>query len=252
MATLAESRHVQPLHPEGKGFTDEPSPRSRKALPRLRPSSSSSQVTLGEDFCRDQLGHCGEIHPRSRTRLLSAIGFTKREIEAAQHHSAAPWTVEARPTSSEHYAVFDCAIRAPHRQPLLSSEEPHPHDGGGAAFISGASQDHHMPRGDRRGLQGAYFLSWQLALKATRSTATARKLSQPLTRSSSADEDDRGRCRSLHRQVDAARTAALCGKGRGKIVERITVCASARARPRKGYTQEGVVGGTNTPAAPRI
>jgi len=111
--------------------------------------------------------------------LLSAIGFSKREIEAANIHVCGAMTVEGAPhLKAEHYAVFRLRqpVR-PHRQALPVGGKHNPHDGGGAAVHLGApiSKDHqHAERSDGRGLQGG--LSPVLAARAQANALYARRL----------------------------------------------------------------------------
>jgi hypothetical protein len=92
--------------------------------------------------------------------LLAFLGFSKKEIEAANTHVCGSMTLEGAPfLKAEHLPVFDCANPCgKHRQALPLGREPHPHDGGGAALHLGRDlEDHqHAERRDGRGLQGAY------------------------------------------------------------------------------------------------
>ena len=89
--------------------------------------------------------------------MLPALGFSKKDIEAANIHVCGAMTLEGAPfLKAEHLPVFDCAnpVRQD-RQALPLGRKPHPHDGGGAALHLGRDlQDHqHAERGDGRGLQ---------------------------------------------------------------------------------------------------
>ncbi len=56
------------------------------------------------------LGVAPEVSSAPNFDLLAAIGFSKREIEAANVHVCGAMTVEGAPhLKAEHYAVFDCA-----------------------------------------------------------------------------------------------------------------------------------------------
>ena len=63
-----------------------------------------------EAFCRDELGIETQDLDSPGFDLLAHIGFSKREIEAANVHICGAMTVESAPhLKAEHYAVFDCA-----------------------------------------------------------------------------------------------------------------------------------------------
>ena len=89
--------------------------------------------------------------------LLAQLGFSKKEIEAANTYVCGTMTLEGAPRlKEEHLAVFDCANpcgKIGKRLPV--GREPHPHDGGGAALhLRRHLQDHqHAQRRHRRGLQ---------------------------------------------------------------------------------------------------
>ena len=144
---------------KAKGFTPEAIEKVEKALPTAFDIKFAfNKWTLGADFLRDELG----VEPADLAApsfdLLAHLGFTKREIEAANIHVCGAMTVEGAPhLKPEHYAVFDCANpcgRTGKRYPL--GREPHPHAGGGAAVhLRRHLQDHqHAERGHGRGLQG--------------------------------------------------------------------------------------------------
>src|SRR5436305_1452242 len=96
---------------KAKGFTDEAIAKVEKALPTAFDIKFAfNKWTFGEDFIRDQLGIGAEAIAAPGFDLLQAVGFTKREIEAANVHICGAMTVEGAPhLKAEHYAVFDCA-----------------------------------------------------------------------------------------------------------------------------------------------
>ena len=96
---------------KAKGFTDEAIAKVEKALPTAFDIKFAfNKWTFGEDFIRDQLGIGAEAIAAPGFDLLSAVGFTKREIEAANVHICGAMTVEGAPhLKAEHYPVFDCA-----------------------------------------------------------------------------------------------------------------------------------------------
>src|SRR4029077_6726381 len=93
-----------------KGFTPEATGKGGKGLPTAFDIKFAfNKWTLGEDFVAT-LGIAPEKLADPRFDLLSAIGFTKREIEAANIHVCGATTTEGAPhLKAEHYPVFDCA-----------------------------------------------------------------------------------------------------------------------------------------------
>ena len=116
--------------------------------------------------------------------LLAHLGFTKREIEAANIHVCGAMTVEGAPhLKAEHYPVFDCANPCGRTGKRYLSVESHIRMMAAAQpFISGAiSKTINMP--NEAGVEdckSAYMLSWKLALKANALYRDGSKLSQPL------------------------------------------------------------------------
>ena len=65
---------------------------------------------LGDDFRRDELGIPADELAKTNFDMLAHLGFSKREIDAANIHVCGAMTVEGAPhLKPEHYAVFDCA-----------------------------------------------------------------------------------------------------------------------------------------------
>src|ERR1700731_273389 len=96
---------------KAKGFTDEAIAKVEKALPTAFDIKFAfNKWTFGEDFLRDTLGIGLEAIAAPNFDLLAAVGFSKREIEAANVHICGAMTVEGAPhLKAEHYPVFDCA-----------------------------------------------------------------------------------------------------------------------------------------------
>ena len=202
---------------KAKGFTDEPSPRSKRPCrPRSTSSSPSTSGRFGEDFIRDQLGIGAEAIAAPGFDLLAAIGFTKREIEAANVHICGAMTVEGAPhLKAEHYRGV--RLRQPlrqDRQALSLGREPHPHDGGVAAVHLGCDlQDHqHAERRHGGGLQ--VRLPAVLEARAEGQRALPRRLEAVASRSTRSSSPTRTtrtmRVEALPREADGgARRAAV-------------------------------------------
>jgi len=236
---------------KARGFTDEAIAKVEKALPTAFDIKFAfNKWTFGEDFIRDQLGIGAEAITASNFDLLSAVGFTKREIEAANVHICGAMTVEGAPhLKAEHYPVFDCANPCGKIGKRYLSVESHIRMmAASQPFISGAiSKTINMPNDATvEDCKAAYMLSWKLALKANALYRDGSKLSQPLNAQLIADdEEDEDTIEQLFEKPVAARAAQVSEKIVEKLVERIVVMREREKMPdrRKGYTQKAVVGG---------
>ena len=236
---------------KAKGFTDEAIAKVEKALPTAFDIKFAfNKWTLGEDLLKNELGVDAATLASPSFDLLAHMGFTKREIEAANIHVCGAMTIEGAPhLKSEHYAVFDCANPCGRTGKRYLSVESHIRMMAAAQpFISGAiSKTINMPNDATvEDCKSAYLLSWKLALKANALYRDGSKLSQPLNSQLIADEDDEDDAiEAFLEKPMAARTAQVAERVVEKIVERITVLREREKMPdrRKGYTQKAVVGG---------
>jgi ribonucleoside-diphosphate reductase alpha chain len=236
---------------KSKGFDDEAIARIEKALPTAFDIKFAfNKWTLGVEFLRDELGVEPEDLAAPNFDLLAHLGFSKREIEAANVHVCGAMTVEGAPhLKPEHYAVFDCANPCGRTGKRFLSVESHIRMmAASQPFISGAiSKTINMPNeATVEDCKAAYLLSWKLALKANALYRDGSKLSQPLNAQLIADEDeDDDVIEAFIEKPAAARAAALSEKIVEKVVERIVVMRERERMPdrRKGYTQKAVVGG---------
>jgi ribonucleoside-diphosphate reductase alpha chain len=234
-----------------KGFTPEAIAKVEKALPTAFDIKFAfNKWTLGEDFCREQLGVAPEDLVSPTFDLLAHLGFGKREIEAANIHVCGAMTVEGAPhLKAEHYPVFDCANPCGRTGKRYLSVESHIRMMAAAQpFISGAiSKTINMPNeATVEDCKAAYLLSWKLGLKANALYRDGSKLSQPLNSQLIADEDDEDEAvEAFIEKPAAARASGLAERIVEKVVERITVIRERERMPdrRKGYTQKAVVGG---------
>ena len=236
---------------KAKGFTPEAIEKVEKVLPTAFDIKFAfNKWSLGVDFLRDELGVDAEDLAAPSFDLLAHLGFTKREIEAANIHVCGAMTVEGAPhLKPEHYAVFDCAnpcgrigkryLSVDSHIRMLAAAQP---------FISGAiSKTINMPNeATVEDCKAAYVLSWKLALKANALYRDGSKLSQPLqSQLISEDDEDEDVIEAFVEKPMAARASALAEKVVEKVVERIVVMRERERMPdrRKGYTQKAVVGG---------
>ncbi|MGJ5195720.1 vitamin B12-dependent ribonucleotide reductase [Bradyrhizobium sp. HKCCYLRH1030] len=249
--SLSNAPGVNATTLKAKGFTDEAIAKVEKALPTAFDIKFVfNKWTLGEDFIVKQLGVTTEAIAAPTFDLLTAIGFTKREIEAANVHICGAMTVEGAPhLKAEHYSVFDCANPCGKIGKRYLSVESHIRMMAAAQpFISGAiSKTINMPNDATvEDCKAAYLLSWKLALKANALYRDGSKLSQPLNSQLIADdEDEDDAVESFYDKPMAARATQVSEKIVEKLVERIVVMREREKMPdrRKGYTQKAVVGG---------
>src|ERR1700688_201139 len=236
---------------KAKGFTDEALAKVEAALPTAFDIKFAfNKWTFGEDFLRDTLKLEPEAIAAPNFDLLTAVGFTKREIEAANVHICGAMTVEAAPhLKAEHYSVFDCANPCGKIGKRYLSVESHIRMmAASQPFISGAiSKTINMPNDATvEDCKSAYLLSWKLALKANALYRDGSKLSQPLNSQLISDEDEEDDAIEafLEKPMDA-RTTQLSEKVVERLVERIVVMREREKMParRKGYPQKAVVGG---------
>ena len=248
---LAQAPAINHTTLKAKGFTPEAIEKVEKALPTAFDIKFAfNKWTLGADFLRDELGVEPEDLASPSFDLLSHLGFTRREIDAANIHVCGAMTIEGAPhLKPEHYAVFDCAnpcgrtgkryLSVQSHIQMLAAAQP---------FISGAiSKTINMPNeATVEDCKEAYKLSWRLGLKANALYRDGSKLSQPLQSQLIADdEEDDDVIEAFLDKPAASRAAALSEKIVEKVVERIVVMRERERMPdrRKGYTQKAVVGG---------
>jgi ribonucleoside-diphosphate reductase alpha chain len=201
--------------------------------------------TLGEDFCTGALGIPRESLEDVSFCLLSALGFSGEEIEAANNHVCGAMTLEGAPFLwAEHLPVFDCANACGRTGTRYLSVESHIRMMAAAQpFITGAiSKTINMPRSATiEDCKQAYMLSWHLGLKATALYRDGSKLSQPLASSLLDIEDVESFADEIAERPAAAQAEIIAER----FVERVVTRLNRHSLPsrRKGYTQKAKVGG---------
>src|SRR6516165_3695938 len=247
--SLADAPAINHDTLKAKGFTGEAIEKVEKALPTAFDIKFVfNKWTLGADFLRE-LGVAPADLAAPNFDLLAHLGFTKREIEAANIYVCGAMTVESAPhLKPEHYAVFDCANPCGRTGKRFLSVDSHIRVLAAAQpFISGAiSKTINMPNeATVEDCKAAYILSWKLGLKANALYRDGSKLSQPLQSQLIADEDEEEDIDAFLEKPAMARASALAERVVEKVVERIVVMRERERMPdrRKGYTQKAVVGG---------
>ena len=205
--------------------------------------------TLGEDFLKS-LGVTDAQMLDPSFELLAHLGFSKKDIEAANIFCCGAMTLEGAPgLKAEHLPVFDCANPCGRIGKRFLSVESHIRMLAAAQpFISGAiSKTINMPNdASVEDCKSAYMLSWQLALKANALYRDGSKLSQPLNSQILADDEEEAEeiAETLTSVKPAVQRAEVLAE---RIVERI-IEKAVRERERLpdrrvGYTQKAIVGG---------
>ena len=172
----------------GHGFGPEELAKLEKALPdAFDIRFVFNQWTLGAAFCKDVLGIPEAKLTDPTFDLLTHLGYSKAQIEAANDHVCGTMTLEGAPHLQDaHLHVFDCANPCGKRGKRFLSVDSHIRMMAAAQpFISGAiSKTINMPNDATiEACQKAYELSWSLGVKANALYRDGSKLSQPLAAS---------------------------------------------------------------------
>ena len=235
--TLAGAPSVNHETLRARGFTDEVLEKvegSLKAAFDIR--FVFNKWTLGEDFCTETLAIDVQKLDDPAFDLLTAIGFSRADIEAANGFCCGAMTLEGAPhIRDEHLAVFDCANPCGRQGRRFLSTESHIRMMAAAQpFISGAiSKTINMPAtASVEECRDTYKLSWRLGLKANALYRDGSKLSQPLSAVHLGD---------LAEELEEA-------EDRPEAIRKVvtTIVRNERRRldnRRRGYTQKAIVGG---------
>jgi ribonucleoside-diphosphate reductase alpha chain len=250
--SMGQAPAVNPGSLRAKGFTDEKIAAVEAGLKSAFDIKFVfNRWTLGDDFLKDVLGVPAEKLADPTFEILPFLGFSRKEIEAANTHICGAMTLEGAPfLKTEHYAVFDCANPCGRIGKRYLSVESHIRMMAAAQpFISGAiSKTINMPNDATvEDCKNAYHLSWTLALKANALYRDGSKLSQPLNSALIADEDEDAdeAVEALAAAPAAAKAAQIAERVVERVIERVERIRSREKLPdrRKGYTQKAVVGG---------
>jgi ribonucleoside-diphosphate reductase alpha chain len=249
-ASLRQSPAINHTTLKAKGFTDE-------ALAKIEGGLAAAfdikfvfnKWVLGEEFLTGRLKVSADKLNDPAFELLVHLGFSKKDIEAANEHVCGSMTLEGAPhLKPMHLSVFDCANPCGRKGRRYLSVESHIHMMAAAQpFISGAiSKTINMPNDATvEHCKQSYMLSWKLALKANALYRDGSKLSQPLN--SQLLDDDADVADDMAEQMLGDKPmAARATVAAERIIERIVERARDRAKlpgRRKGYTQKATVGG---------
>jgi ribonucleoside-diphosphate reductase alpha chain len=244
--SLVGCPHVNAQTLKSKHFNDDVLSKIEQMLPgAFEIQFVFNKWTLGEDFCKRELGFSDAQLNDPKFSMLQELGFTKAQIQAANDYVCGTMTTEGAPhLKTEHYAVFDCANKCGRYGKRYIAVNAHIYMMAVAQpFLSGAiSKTVNLPADATvDDVENAYLLSWQVGAKANALYRDGSKLSQPLNTGSDADD---GAEAEAAESVQAAEEPAAV-----KVAERVVVRYLARRRrlpnKRYGYTQKAKVAGHN-------
>ncbi|WP_420613773.1 adenosylcobalamin-dependent ribonucleoside-diphosphate reductase [Candidatus Spongiisocius sp.] len=249
-SSLENAPHINLGSLAARGFTSEDLARIGKALPGSFELENAFNVfTLGADAL-ERLGFTEDEYGTFEFRLLTALGFSKEQIRAANDFICGRQTIEEAPhLRAEHLAVFDCAnrngkygkrfIHHTGHIKMMAAAQP---------FISGAiSKTINMPNEVTvDDVADAYMMSWELGVKAVALYRDGSKASQPLSASS-----DEGVSEEESEEVtEALQAESAMAWGVWPAGTSPTQAYAQQPRPRfllpnrrTGWTQEARVGG---------
>jgi ribonucleoside-diphosphate reductase alpha chain len=192
--TLEDAPHINTDALLSLGFTRDELQKIEDALPgTFELSFAFSPWSLGADVMK-RFGVAESEWQSPKFNLLRKLGFTKKQIDAANDVVCGRGTVEGAPhLRAEHLPVFDCANKCGKHGVRFIPVEGHIRMMAAAQpFISGAiSKTINLPNeANIDDIKNAYRLSWELGLKANALYRDGSKLSQPLNIKSDEEIDD--------------------------------------------------------------
>ncbi|MED5516195.1 MAG: vitamin B12-dependent ribonucleotide reductase [SAR324 cluster bacterium] len=226
-----------------KGFTDEILKRIEEQLATAFDISFVFNLyTLGESFCKDILGLNDDQLGDFEFNILKHLGFTGKEIEAANDYICGTMTSENAPhLKPEHFSVFDCANKCGRNGKRFIAPEAHIRMMAVAQpFISGSiSKTINMPGdADVTDIKQAFSTSWHNGLKCNALYRDGSKLSQPLNVSA---EEHLWTEEETEESITAAQPAQI--RIAEKIIHRYIAKRRKLPHRRNGFTQKAVIGG---------
>ncbi len=178
-----------------KGFSDEKVDHIEMMLDSVFDIKFAfNKWTLGEDFCKTDLKFSEEQMNDASFDMLSALGYSKDEIERANDYVCGTMMIEGAPHIKDaHLSIFDCANRCGRKGQRYIPYMAHVRMMAAAQpFISGAiSKTINMPaEASIEDINTVHFESWRSCIKAIALYRDGSKLSQPLNSSSDEDLDE--------------------------------------------------------------
>ena len=260
--TLAQSPAINHGSLKARGFTAD-------AIAKVEASLGTAfdikfvfnKWTLGEDFVTGALKIAADKVNDPSFDLLTELGFSKKDIEAANEHVCGAMTLEGAPhIQAKHLPIFDCANPCGRKGKRSLSVESHIRMmAASQPFISGAiSKTINMPNDATvEDCKQSYMLSWRLALKANALYRDGSKLSQPLNSQilgDTAEEQEETTETLTSNNPQVQRVLVAAERLAKRVTELEAELKDSVERPhiqerakmpgrRKGYTQKASVGG---------
>jgi len=238
--TLEGCPHINKLSLRLKGMPEEAIERIESQLPSaFELPFAFNRWTIGDEVLTGPLGFKQEQIETFGFDVLTALGFTREQIHEASQYVCGTMTIEGAPhLRPEHLPVFDCANKCGKLGKRYLSPESHIRMMAAAQpFISGAiSKTINMPyEATIEDVKKAYWLSWQLMIKANALYRDGSKLSQPLNTTSDTPEE-------LADSALAEEPKAVPVQAAERIVYKYLTQRRPLPDRRAGYTQKARIG----------
>lgn len=233
---LKGAPHINDHSLRDKGFNDEDLARIDRALPGVFDLSFAFNAnTLGKESMA-RFGIAEEQYSKPDFDLLSAVGFSKSQMEEANQAICGRMTMEGAPhLKDEHLPIFDCANKCGRHGERSIAPMAHIRMMAAAQkFLSGAISKTINLSGETTAeeIERIYLESWRLGLKAVALYRDGSKLAQPL---SSTSEDIKKKLDSI---PSSEEIAAQSTSTEPPVLRRRRL-----PQKRRGFTQEARVGG---------
>ncbi|HWB53780.1 MAG TPA: LAGLIDADG family homing endonuclease, partial [Tepidisphaeraceae bacterium] len=226
--SLLDSPHINRASLKLRGFSLDEIQKIEDSLPGVfELGFAFSPWALGEDLLK-RLDISEAEYTQPNFNMLRRLGFTRKQIDAANDAICGRGTVEGAPhLKFEHYPVFDCANKCGKIGTRFIEVEGHIRMMAAAQpFISGAiSKTINLPNeATIEDISRSYQLSWQLGLKANALYRDGSKLSQPLNVKSDEEldkleEDDEENVEAAREEVMGQAIEGLAALAAGSSVK---------------------------------
>jgi ribonucleoside-diphosphate reductase alpha chain len=247
--SLQESPHINRESLIERGLSEIDIDAIEDALPgAFELSFAIAPHILGAEAMQ-RLGFDDEAVAKPGFSLLSALGFTEDEIEAANDVICGFQTIEGAPhLNPEHLPVFDCANRCGKHGTRYLKPMAHLRMMAAAQkFISGAiSKTVNVPNEtEPEEIESLFVEGWRLGVKAIAIYRDGSKLSQPLSSSSTKKESvDEGKKEEAIEAPTEERSQKIVDAAVEDAIARRPEPVRARLpKKRGGFTQEARVAG---------
>ena len=234
--SLKGAPHINRESLKEKGLTDADLDKVEKALPGVFELPFAFAPWVLGDAAMQRLGVPPDRHNNLGFDLLSALGFSRTEIDDANDVVCGRMTIEGAPHLKDaHLAVFDCANRCgKHGKRFIAPRAHLSMMAAAQPFVSGAiSKTVNVPNETTvEEIEELFTEGWRLGLKAVAIYRDGSKLSQPLSTSA----EDKG---------DTSEEQAEAAAPEAKMQPPAVARPIRRRLPRKrlGFTQEAHVAG---------